>query len=73
MRLPRWTVYPAVALLAVMLVLAFPHPQADQHQGAARTAQELARKNAADASRDEAAADRPAPEAEPDPRLPAAD
>lgn len=35
MKLPRWTVYPALALLAAMLVLAFPHPQEDVHRGAA--------------------------------------
>ncbi|MCA8980918.1 MAG: hypothetical protein H6831_06605 [Planctomycetes bacterium] len=38
MHLPRWTVYPALALLASMLVLAFPHPQGDRHAGAARQA-----------------------------------
>ena len=38
MRLPRWTVYPALAVLAAMLVLAFPHPQADSHLGAAAQA-----------------------------------
>jgi hypothetical protein len=40
MRLPRWTVYPALALIASMLVLAFPHPQADRHLGAAQRAQD---------------------------------
>jgi len=38
MRLPRWTVYPALAVLAAMLVLAFPHPQTDGHLGAAARA-----------------------------------
>jgi hypothetical protein len=38
MRLPRWTVYPALAVLAAMLVLAFPHPQSDRHIGAATRA-----------------------------------
>lgn len=42
MKLPRWTVYPALALLAAMLVLAFPHPQEDVHRGAARASRRAA-------------------------------
>lgn len=65
MRLPRWTVYPALALLAAMLVMAFPHPQQDAHLGAAQRAQgqaeaELQAKTAQQT--DENGADSAAPE-----------
>lgn len=37
MKLPRWTVYPAIAVLMLMAVTAVPHAgESGEHEGAAR-------------------------------------
>lgn len=45
MRLPRWTVYPALAVLVLLVVTAVPHVAGDEgeHEGAAARARELHR------------------------------
>ena len=42
MRIPRWTAYPALALLAVFLITAIPSRKDDAAEGAARAAREHA-------------------------------
>ncbi len=45
MRLPRWTVYPALAVLTLLVVTAVPHTGDEaEHEGAAARARELHRK-----------------------------
>lgn len=56
MRLPRWTVYPALGVLGVVFVAALPNRSEDPNEGAAREAQRLAA--AAAAVSPEAAAER---------------
>ena len=42
MRLPRWTVYPAIAVLILLVVTAVPHTGDEgEHTGAAARAREL--------------------------------
>jgi len=44
MRLPRWTVYPALAVLVLLVVTAVPHTgDESEHQGAAARARDLHR------------------------------
>ncbi|MCZ6597248.1 MAG: alkaline phosphatase family protein [Planctomycetota bacterium] len=40
MRIPRWTVYPAVVVLGALLITAIPRDEADPYAGAARAALE---------------------------------
>ncbi len=43
MKLPRWTVYPALAVIATLIVTALPHVGEDSvHKGAAKRARDAA-------------------------------
>ena len=40
MRIPRWTVYPAVALIATLMIMAIPRDRQSQNRGAAWTSRQ---------------------------------